>query len=303
MANAVFIQNPSSIYKDRPGVAYHFPKRYLRTILECVGDWVVFYEGKAGLLGYCAVQRVGSVTPDPELDNHYFAWLDPETKWDFEQIVPRNDPTGMAYERSLRGASGKAISGGASVSAVRRISFEEFTAIVLAGLKPMSGPDAIPRQEGVEHVPFEGFGETQRPFLQDIRESVLTSRPARDESFARLVKAAYKGRCAISGLDLRNGGGRAEVQAAHIRPVKDKGPDIVINGLALSGTLHWMFDRGLISVGEHHEILVSENKVSADVRARLIAPGGRLFLPEDPRHHPHPEYLRYHRENVFGAAA
>lgn len=307
MANAVFIQNPKSIYKDRPGIAYHFPKRYLRTVQECIGDWVVFYEGKTGALGYCAVQRVRSVTPDPDQVDHYFAWLDLETQWDFERVVPRNDAMGVAFERSLRGPNGKAISGGASVSAVRRLTFDEFSSIVSAGLKPVSGPDAMPRSEYGTSTLMSGFGEEQEPFdspdLQDIRESVLSSRLARDQSFARSVKSAYKGRCAISGLDLRNGGGRAEVQAAHIRPVKDKGPDTVINGLALSGTLHWMFDRGLISVGDNHEILVSENKVPRDVRARLISPTGRLHLPQDRRHHPHPEYLRYHRENIFGAAA
>ena len=72
------------------------------------------------------------------------------------------------------------------------------------------------------------------------------------------------------------------------------------NGIALSGTLHWMFDRGLISVAPDMRILVSHNKVPQDVAERLIAPEQRLLLPENPRHHPHPEYLRYHREEIFG---
>ena len=58
---------------------------------------------------------------------------------------------------------------------------------------------------------------------------------------------AYDARCAITGLKLINGGGRAEVAAAHIRPVEANGPDIISNGIALSATAHWMFDRGLIS--------------------------------------------------------
>ena len=305
MANAVLIQNPVSIYKDRPGVAYHFPKRYLGTVQGCVDDWVVFYEGKTGALGYVGVQKVRDVVPDPEVPDHYYAALDQGTLWEFEQVVPRNDPIGMAYEQSLRGATGAAISGGASVSAVRRLSFDEFVAIVSAGLRPLTGPDALPRDAA---QPFEGFAEVEQtpfeiPALQTFRPEVLSSRPARDASFARMVKAAYDGRCAMSGLDLRNGGGRAEVQAAHIRPVNHQGPDTVNNGLALSGTLHWMFDRGLIGVGPDHEILVSENKVSPDVRQRLISPTGKLHLPENRRHHPHPEFLRYHRENIFGAAA
>jgi len=225
MANAVFLQNPESIYKDSPGIRYHFPRRYLGMVEECVGDWVVFYEGRRGAFGYVSVQKVSSVTSDPDLKDHYFAWLEQGTQWQFERIVSRNDPMGLSYEASLRGDDGKAMSGGASVSAVRRLGFDEFTRIVLAGLRPLDGPDASPRNAFSSEF---GFSEETVAFdhapAADIRERVLSSRPARDQSFARMVKAAYRGRCAISGLDLRNGGGRSEVQAAHIRPVKDDGP-------------------------------------------------------------------------------
>lgn len=100
---------------------------------------------------------------------------------------------------------------------------------------------------------------------------------------------------------LRNGGGRPEVQAAHIRPVANNGSDSVRNGLALSGTLHWMIDRGLISVADDCEtILVSHNKVPGEVVSRLLAWDGRLVRTVDPRNAPHPENLRWHRENIFG---
>lgn len=72
------------------------------------------------------------------------------------------------------------------------------------------------------------------------------------------------------------------------------------NGLALSGTLHWMFDRGLVSVAEDFTILVSRNKVPAEVVNRLIVPDGKLRLPADRRNWPHPANLKWHRENVFG---
>lgn len=301
MAKAVFIQNPVSIYKDRPGEAYHFPKRYLGVVRQTVGDWVILYEsrGGGGAFGYVGVQKVRDVVPDPAMEGHYFALLDPASEWSFEQVVERTRPDGTAFETVLRGADGRPMSGGANVSAVRRLSEADFAAIVAAGLRELEGPDALPRQE-----PAPGFAEAQAAFgeapLAGVRPEVLMSRKYRDASFARQVKAAYGGRCAISGLMLRNGGGRAEVEAAHIRPVADGGPDTVRNGLALSGTLHWMFDRGLIGVAEDHAILVSHNKVPGDVATRLIAPERRLRLPDDPRHHPHPEYLRYHREEIFG---
>lgn len=307
MAKAVFIQNPKSIYDDRPGEAYHFPKRYLGMVQEAVGDWVVFYEGRQGLFGYVGVQKVEQVVPDPTNEGHYFALLDPQSIWTFETVVPRADPNGRAYETALRGVDGRPISGGASVSAVRRLSETEFAIIVRQGLTEITGPEALPRMPMDSDSVVTGFAEEQavfgEPELTAIRPEVLSSRKYRDPSFQRQVKAAYGARCAISGLELRNGGGRPEVQAAHIRPVKDGGPDIVPNGLALSGTLHWMFDRGLISVAEDFSVLISHNKVSKETVDRLIAPGQKLLLPDNPRHHPHPAYLKYHRENVFGQSA
>jgi len=171
-------------------------------------------------------------------------------------------------------------------------------------MQALRGPEALPREGALD---LAGFAEDAAAFdsapLSGVRPDVLMSRKLRDASFARQVKTAYGGRCAISGLALRNGGGRPEVQAAHIRSVEKDGPDIVRNGLALSGTLHWMFDRGLISVAADYRILISHNKIDAETVARLIAPEQKLFLPENPRHHPHPEYLRYHRETIFGQVA
>lgn len=202
------------------------------------------------------------------------------------------------------------MSGGASVSAVRRLTNHEFAAILQYGLQESDGPNVLPRHELESHTGGAvnpGMAESAPLFdaapLAGFRPEVLMSRKFRDQSFARQVKAAYGGRCAISGLELRNGGGRPEVEAAHIRPVAHNGPDIVRNGLALSGTLHWMFDRGLISVSSDYQILVSHNKVDRETIKRLIAPEQKLFLPKNKKDYPHPEYLRFHRETIFGQVA
>ena len=293
MGKAVFIQNPRSIYDDAYGRHYHFPKMYLNRVRAAVGDWAVIYESAKGRFGYTDIQRVLGIEPDPARADHYYAVMDLGTLLGFERVVPRAAPDGVAYEKRLRGPHGAPASGGANMAAVRAIGEDEFAAIVSFGLPGLAG-DAPP-----------GFAEGPVPAIEGLppgglRPEILTGRKLRDPAFARMVKAAYRGRCAMSGLELRNGGGRAEVQAAHIRPVKDAGPDVVRNGLALSGTLHWMFDRGLVSVAEDHRILVSGNKVPRDVADRLIVPDRRLRLPDDPRDHPHPEYLRFHREEVFG---
>jgi len=43
-------------------------------------------------------------------------------------------------------------------------------------------------------------------------------------------------------------GSGVEAQVAHIMSIEAGGPDTAANGIPLSGTVHWMFDRGLISL-------------------------------------------------------
>lgn len=133
------------------------------------------------------------------------------------------------------------------------------------------------------------------------RVAYITSRIVRDRVFRRVVLRAYDARCAITSLKLINGLGRAEVEAAHIRPVEANGPDIASNGLALSGTAHWMFDRGLISIADDREILISRHVNDiAGVRA-MINKTGRILTPVRAVDQPHPHFLRWHRENCFKA--
>lgn len=66
-----------------------------------------------------------------------------------------------------------------------------------------------------------GFFEPPAPFERPIVEMTVL-RPFRERSFMHNVRAAYANRCAITGLRLINGGGRPEVQAAHIQPRRIK---------------------------------------------------------------------------------
>ena len=126
----------------------------------------------------------------------------------------------------------------------------------------------------------------------------LVSRPFRERAFSTSVKVAYRDTCAMTGLCIINGGGRSEVQAAHIRPVAEDGPDAVSNGLALSGTVHWMFDRGLLSVDDDYSLLVARNAVPDSV-LRMLTPERRLLLPDRSELFPGRKYLDFHRRNVF----
>ena len=70
------------------------------------------------------------------------------------------------------------------------------------------------------------------------------------------------------------------------------------NGVALSSTFHWMFDRGLISIDDDYSLLLKRNAVPEGVLS-LVKSDHRLRLPDQRIYRPHPRFLEYHREHVF----
>lgn len=294
MTKLILLHRADSIYDDEPDRVYDFPRQYLKAVEEGLGDWVIYYEPvKAGPRGYFATARIDRVIPKPGAPGRFLAQIAPGSFLSFDRDVPRLQ-SGRPWEAALTLPDGNPKSGGAQQLAVRRLPDAEFAAIVTAGL-----PSDLVEQEARRYDAESGLADASQPFERPVIER-LTSRLYRDVAFRRKVRVAYDNRCAMSGLRLRNGGGRPEVNAAHIRPVERQGSDAVRNGLALSGTLHWMFDRGLLSVADDWTILVSRNKVPGEVVDRLIVPSGKLCLPSDKRDWPHPANLKWHRENVYG---
>jgi putative restriction endonuclease len=295
MGFGVFIHRSDSIYEDSPAERYQFPRQYLGRVEACLGDWIVYYEPRkiADTRGYFAVAKIQQIIPDPAAAAMYLALIEPGSYLDFPNPVPFNDATGP-IERGVLNEEGR-ISGRAQ-SAVRPLSPDDFKRIVELGLEDAP---LLPRQAETLAV---GFDEEQMPFRFDEqreRVSFTVSRIMRDRVFRRIILRAYDQRCAITGLKLINGGGRAEVAAAHIRPVEASGPDIVNNGIALSGTAHWMFDRGLIGLSDDLQILVSRQVNDLDAIKAFINPTGCAFPPLRSSERPHPHFLHWHRQHCF----
>ena len=297
MGFGVFIHRPDSIYDDSPAERYQFPRQYLGRAEGCIGDWVVYYEPVKVLAtrGYFAIARVERVLPDPKAPGMYLALIQPGSYLDFANPVPFSGEDGL-IERGVLNADGR-ISGRAQ-AAVRSLAAADFNRIIELGFR--EDAPVLPRVG--EAVVMPGLHEDQAPFaFEQTREriSYLSSRIVRDRVFRRTVLRAYGERCAITGLRLINGGGRAEVDAAHIRPVEENGPDIVSNGLALSGTAHWMFDRGLISLTDDLAILVSQRVNDQEGVRALINKNGYAHKPYRGPERPHPHFLQWHREHCF----
>jgi putative restriction endonuclease len=297
MTKAVFTTKVTPGYNDLPEVRYHFPRTYLNQARQAVGDHIVYYEPRrssvelssfGGRQSYFGVARVTAVVEDNALVDHYYALVDDYL--DFDRPVPFSEGSEY-YESALKKADGST-NKGAFGRAIRLIPDDEFDRILKSGFAPILG-----EKPASDEIALPGWSEPTIPFERPIVEMTV-SRPFRERSFMHNVRAAYSNRCAITGLRLINGGGRPEVQAAHIQPVASKGPDSVRNGLALSGTVHWMFDRGLISIGDDYKIIVAKNHVPDDA-ARLLNQNGMINLPSDPTLYPNAHFLKFHRDEVF----
>ena len=286
-----------SIYDDSPSEQYQFPRQYLSRAQESIGDWVVYLEPTkvSNSRGYFGIARVQQIIADPKAVDMYIAVIEPGSYLEFVRSVPFRDGS-TPIERGLLNEHQK-ISGRAQ-SAIRPISPQDFQRIIEAGLEDHE--PLLPRQNHDNDQ--AGFLEQQslyEVFPDRKRVESYTSRVVRDRVFRKIVLRAYDERCAVTGLKLINGGGRAEVDAAHIRPVEANGPDIVNNGLALSGTAHWMFDRGLISLNDDLKILISRQVNDFDNVKNFINASGFAYAPKRSNDRPHPNFLKWHRDNCF----
>jgi putative restriction endonuclease len=293
----VFQTKISPGYNDIPEYQYHFPRMYLNQVQRTVGDWIVYYEprratadilSKGGRQAYFAMAKVTGLRPDQHQPDHFYA--------DMTEYLPFDNPVPFKegehfYENSMRGADGRTNSGSAQ-RAVRNMSDAEFDLILRAGF----AAELTPSPSAPDHS-FDGMSEPPATFERPIVEQMV-ARPFRDQIFTRQIQTAYDKRCCMTGLRIINGGGRPEAQAAHIRPVAKNGPDSPRNGLSLSSTLHWMFDRGLLSIDDDFRILRARGAIPPEVD-RMLNPSGQLIVPKDHRLQPHSQFLRFHRENIF----
>lgn len=294
MAKGVFMHRHDSIYDDIPSQHYQFPKQYLSRAKQFINDWIIYLEPSNVPMtrGYFAVAKVSDIIADPNSTDRFLAIIEDGTYLDFGGYVQYRQG-GQYIERGLLNREGK-LSGRAQ-SAVRPISDEDFNRIISLGL----GEEILPRQN--DHSSHDLHEETQpiEHYPQPERIRQLTERTVRDRNFRKVVLTAYNETCAITGLRLINGGGRAEAEAAHIKPVEHNGPDIVSNGIALSGTAHWMFDRGLISLSNDFEILISRQTNDPNSIKSLINSSGILIKPERRSDFPKKEFIEWHRLHCF----
>jgi Predicted restriction endonuclease len=116
-------------------------------------------------------------------------------------------------------------------------------------------------------------------------------------AFRVMVTEAYQRRCAITGektLPVLN--------AAHIRPYSENGPNQVSNGLLLREDFHTLFDRGYVTITNDYRVEVSKRiKEDFGNGQEYYALHGKrlLILPENIDEQPSKEFIEWHNEKVY----
>ncbi len=248
MRFVLLTSKPDSPYADTP-TKYEYPARYRRffePLLSGEPMIAIIYEPRSGgrgrmaYVGWAALRGVPVRSPrstaagQPLWEVHYF-----DRAQDLPNAVPR-DYLGEPLERWLREmppANRNVVSSGSSVRWLEEDEGRLILELGHAGQLGINADYAIQATEGEVLV-----AERTRKVVDAV---------VRDARFRRQVMAAYAFKCAVTGLTVGSvPAGRATrlLDAAHIRPVGDQGPDTVPNGLSMTPTVHRLFDEGLVTV-------------------------------------------------------
>lgn len=116
-------------------------------------------------------------------------------------------------------------------------------------------------------------------------------------TFKVLVTEAYNRRCAITGEKTL-----PVLEAAHILPYSENGPNVTANGLLLRSDLHTLFDRGYLTITKDLRVEVS-GRIKSDYgngREYYALHGKKVEnLPQRSFDRPSIEYIEWHNEHVY----
>jgi HNH endonuclease len=142
--------------------------------------------------------------------------------------------------------------------------------------------------------------ERWTPFVAEDRAVYKVSRQKRDAAFRNIVLANYGHTCAVTGQRFHSPH-HVEADGAHIIGKDARGTDDPRNGIALSRSAHWAFDRGIFRISDQFEVVVNPKiaDASTDKFPVIEMDRQKIKLPKDEYYWPHPEALVWHKEEVF----
>jgi putative restriction endonuclease len=299
-----------SNYADSPD-SYEFPPQYLRffePLSRSESVFAVIYEprgdqnlGRVAYVGWTLLQSPPEESGRRNERNQVlFRVRYAERYREFDRIVPR-EATGEPIETWLRALPrGRERNVATFGRAVRDLLEDDLRVILSLGF-----PNGVARM----HIELPKEHAIAEALTVEERAKRLVSAVQREARFRDDVLASYSHRCAISGFEVGTSPSRAFglLDAAHIRPVGSKGADVVANGLALTPSVHRLFDKGLFTLAYRGNDLVV--RASPQLRPEMVRgrrgfelrveTGMVLSLPAPPQERPAMEALEYHQSQVF----
>ncbi|NDC42608.1 MAG: HNH endonuclease, partial [Chitinophagia bacterium] len=136
------------------------------------------------------------------------------------------------------------------------------------------------------------LSESIMPYYSSYLQKVRIGQGA----FRVMLIDRYERRCAISGEKTL-----PVLEAAHIKPYADNGPNATNNGLLLRSDLHKLFDDGYLTITEKMSIKVSrrikeEFENGKDYYKFDDMP---LRLPKNTNDIPRQDFVSWHNENIY----
>ena len=109
---------------------------------------------------------------------------------------------------------------------------------------------------------------------------------------------AYGGKCAITKRVI-SCNGFDNLEAAHIMPQAHNGSFLPCNGIAMSRDMHCVFDKGFFTIEDDYTIIIHPDVLRTDSYINEYN-GTKITIPQVEYFRPHPQFLKHHRDNVFG---
>ncbi|EAM47902.1 HNH endonuclease [Crocosphaera watsonii WH 8501] len=136
--------------------------------------------------------------------------------------------------------------------------------------------------------------KTSRKFY--IKKSLV-----RDSFFRKAVIHAYDYRCSLCNLKVIKSLSQSIVDGAHIKPFAQFYDNNINNGISLCKNHHWAFDRGIFSIDDNYQVLISDNFSEESPNSKPIREfqGETILLPNSPTYFPSIEAIQWHRQNIF----
>jgi hypothetical protein len=248
------------------------------------GSWFFYYSPKSGSLESAVNQSL------------FNCMKDGEPVITLKQLSDKTGPNGAAY-RILGLGLIESFDSENSLFKIRQVTIEE----IQSRLNPnceLLDDNLIETALQLESL------ERWNPFVAENRAVYRVSKVKRDRAFRRIVLDNYNETCAVTGSKFVHGS-VVEAEAAHVIGKDVNGTDDPRNGIALSHSAHWAFDKGIFTLSDQFEVIVHDKAKSADHRHFPIIEKDRktILLPGEESNFPHPEALAWHREEVFGKFA